>query len=97
MELIQTIKSIVIDTVRAMDLLDTGYATVVSASPLTMKIQATQLTVKEPVAVLTDNVRYRAVTIQGENVVLNPGLKAGDKVLYLKANSGQNYIVMAKV
>ncbi|MDF2885796.1 MAG: hypothetical protein K0R23_181 [Lacrimispora sp.] len=97
MELIETIKSIVIDTVRAMDLLDTGYATVVSASPLTIKIQATQLTVKEPVAVLTDNVRYRAVTIQGETVVLNPGLKAGDKVLYLKANSGQNYIVMAKV
>ncbi|MGC6175370.1 DUF2577 family protein [Lacrimispora sp. 38-1] len=97
MELIERIKSIVIDTVRAMDLLDTGYATVVSASPLTIKIQATQLTVKEPVAVLTDNVRYRAVTIQGETVVLNSGLKAGDKVLYLKANSGQSYIVMAKV
>lgn len=97
MELIQTIKTIVIDTVKGMDLLDTGYATVVDTSPLTMKIQATQLTVKEPVAVLTDNVRYRAVTIQGETVVLNPGLKAGDKVLYMKANSGQNYIVMTKV
>ncbi len=97
MELIQTIKSIVIDTVRAMDLLDTGYATVISASPLTIKIQATQLTVKEPVAVLTDSVRYRAVTVQGETVVINPGLAVGDKVLYLKANSGQNYIVMAKV
>ena len=97
MELIQTIKTIVIDTVKGMDLLDTGYATVVSAAPLTMKIQATQLTVKEPVAVVTDNVRYKAVTVQGETVVLNPGLKAGDKVLYMKANSGQNYIVMAKV
>ncbi|GLB30079.1 hypothetical protein LAD12857_20020 [Lacrimispora amygdalina] len=97
MELIETIKTIVIDTVRAMDLLDTGYATVVSESPLTMKIQATQLTVKEPVAVMTDNVRYRAVTVQGETVVLNPGLKTGDKVLYMKACSGQSYIVMAKV
>lgn len=97
MELIQIIKSIVIDTVRAMDLLDTGYATVVTASPLTMKIQATQLTVKEPVAVMSDNVRYRAVTVQGETVVINPGLAPGDKVLYLKANSGQNYIIMSKV
>lgn len=97
MELIQTIKSIVIDTVRAMDLLDTGYATVVTASPLTMKIQATQLTVKEPVAVMSDNVRYRAVTVQGETVVINHGLVPGDKVLYLKANSGQNYIIMSKV
>lgn len=97
MELIERIKSIVIDTVRAMDLLDTGYATVLSASPLTMKIQATQLTVKEPVAVLTDNVRYRAATIQGETVIINPGLIPGDKVLYLKANSEQNYIIMSKV
>ena len=97
MELIERIKSIVIDTVRAMDLLDTGYATVVSVTPLMIKIQDTQLTVKEPVAVLTDNVQYRAVTVQGETVVLNPGLKSGDKVLYLKANSGQSYIVITKV
>ncbi len=97
MELIERIKSIIIDTVRAMDLLDTGYATVVSESPLTIKIQATRLIVKEPVAVLTDNVKYRAVTVQGETVVVNPGLVVGDKVLYLKANTGQSYIVMTKV
>lgn len=97
MELIERLKSITIDTVKAMDLLDTGYATVLSVSPLTLKIQATQLPVTEPVAVLTENVRYRAVTVQGETVVINPGLKAGDKVLVLKANAGQNYIVISKV
>lgn len=97
MELLERLQSIIIDTVKAMDLLDTGYATVVSASPLTLRIQATQLIVTEPVAVLTDNVRYKAVTVQGENVVINPGLRAGDKVLVMKANSGQNYIVISKV
>jgi hypothetical protein len=97
MELIERLKSIVNDTVKAMDLLDTGYATIESVSPLTLKIQATQLIVTEPVAVLTDNLRYRAVTVQGETVVINPGLKAGDKVLVLKANAGQNYIVISKV
>lgn len=97
MELIERLKSIIHDTVKAMDLLDTGYATVVSVSPLTLKIQATQLTVTEPVAVLTDNLRYRAVTVQGESVVINPGIKPGDKVLVLKANAGQNYIAMSKV
>lgn len=97
MELIERLKSIINDTVKAMDLLDVGYATVVSPSPLTLKIQATQLDVTEPVAVLTDNVRYRAVTVQGENVVINPGIKPGDKVLILKANAGQNYIVISKV
>ena len=97
MELIERLKSIINDTVKAMDLLDTGYATVVSVAPLTLKIQATQLIVTEPVAILTDNLRYKAVTVQGETVIINPGLKAGDKVLALKANSGQNYIVISKV
>lgn len=97
MELIERLKSIINDTVKAMDLLDTGYATVVSTTPLTLKIQATQLIVAEPVAVLTDSLRYRAVTVQGETVIINPGIKAGDKVLVLKANYGQNYIAMSKV
>ena len=97
MELIERLKSIINDTVKAMDLLDTGYATVVSISPLTLKIQATQLTVIEPVVVITDNLRYKTVTVQGETVVINPGLRAGDKVLVMKANSGQNYIVISKV
>lgn len=97
MELIERLKSIINDTVKAMDLLDTGYATVESVSPLTLKIQATQLIVTEPVAVLTDSLRYRAVTVQGESVIINPGIKPGDKVLVLKANAGQNYIAMSKV
>lgn len=96
MELIERLQSIIIDTTRALDLLDMGYATVISASPLTLCIEATRLTITEPVAVMTDNVRYRAVTVQGETVVINKGLEPGDKVLVLKANSGQNYIVISK-
>ena len=97
MELIERLQSIIIDTTRALDLLDTGYATVIFASPLTLCIEGTRLNVTEPVAVMTDNVRYKAVSIQGETVVINKGLKPGDKVLYLKANSGQSYIVISKV
>ncbi|WP_143321024.1 DUF2577 family protein [Clostridium sp. HBUAS56010] len=97
MELIERLKSIINDTVKAMDLLDTGYATVESVSPLTLRIQATQLVVTEPVAALTDALRYRAVTVQGELVIINPGIKPGDKVLVLKSNAGQNYIAISKV
>lgn len=96
MELIERLQSIIIDTTKAMDLLDTGYATVISVSPLTLCIEATRLNITEPVAVLTNNVRYRAVTVQGETVVINKGLEPGDKVLVLKANAGQNYIVISK-
>ena len=96
-ELVDSLQMTIKNTVKAMDLLDSGFATVLSPSPVTLRIQASKLTVTEPVVIISDNVRYKAVSVQGETVILNPGLKAGDKVLYLKANSGQNYIVIAKV
>lgn len=46
---------------------------------------------------MSENVRYQEVIVQGEKIIINHGLAAGDKVLVLKANSGQNYIVIAKV
>lgn len=96
-EIIDSLRRAVKTTVEAMDLLDLGYATVESISPLTLSIKKTNLIVTEPVAVMSDNVRYRSVTVQGQKVVINPGLSAGDKVIFLKANAGQNYIVISKV
>lgn len=95
-ELVDALQVTIKNTVKAMDMLDSGFATVVSLSPVTLRIQTSKLTITEPVVIISENVRYRAVTIQGETVILNPGLRVGDKVLYLKANSGQNYIVIAK-
>lgn len=97
MELIEVIQKIVQDTVRAQGPVAVGYATVKSVSPLTIMIQATKLDVTEPAAVLTDNVMYKDATVQGETVVIHPGLKPGDRVLFLRANEGQNYIVISKV
>lgn len=96
MELIEVIQRIVRDTVSAQGPVAAGYATVKSVSPFTIMVQATKLDVTEPAAVLTDNVAYKAVTVQGETVVIHPGLKPGDRVLFLKANAGQNYIVISK-
>jgi len=95
-ELYDVISDIVKEVVKNMDVLDTSYATVVSTSPLTLEIQATHFRVKEPVAVLSDAVKYRSVTVQGETIVVNPGISKGDKVLAIKANAGQNYIVISK-
>ena len=78
-------------------MLDLGYATVESTSPLSLSIKKTNLKVTEPVAVMSDNVRYRSVNVQGQRVVINPGLSVGDKVIFLKANAGQNYVVISKV
>ncbi len=96
-EIIDSLRMVIKSTVEAMDLLDLGYATVESISPLTLSIKKTNLKVTEPVAVMSDNVRYRSVTVQGQVVVINPGLSAGDKVIFLKSNSGQNYVVISKV
>ena len=53
--------------------------------------------VTEPAVVLTDNVMRKEITVQGETVVINPGLNPGDKVLFLRADAGQNYIIISKV
>ena len=96
-EIIDSLRRAVETTVEAMDLLDLGYATVESISPLSLSIKKTNLKVTEPVAVMSDNVRYRSVNVQGQRVVINPGLSVGDKVIFLKANAGQNYVVILKV
>lgn len=96
LELIDVIQQIVQDTVQAHGPLTTGYGTVKSTSPLTISVQATKMDVTEPVVILTDNVMRKEVTVQGETVIINPGLNPGDKVLFLRANAGQNYIIISK-
>ena len=71
--------------------LTTGYGTVKSTSPLTISVQTTKMDVTEPVVILTDNVMRK-----DETVIINPGLNPGDKVLFLRANAGQNYIIISK-
>lgn len=97
LELIDVIQQIVQDTVQAQGPLTTGYGTVKSTSPLTILAQATKMDVTEPAVVLTDNVMRKEITVQGETVVINPGLNPGDKVLFLRADAGQNYIIISKV
>ena len=97
MEFIEELQITIQNCIKAMDLLDAGYATVLSASPLKLRIQNTGFEVMEPVAEMSSNVAYKAITIQGEKVILNPGLAKGDRVIVLKANAGQKYIVIAKV
>ncbi len=99
MELIDAMQAVVEDCVKGLDMLSVGYGTVISASPLIIKTQTTQTEIKEPVTVPTNLIKYRDEICPccGEKIVINPGLAAGDKVLYLKANAGQNYIVLTKV
>ena len=95
-ELYDVVRTIVQDVVKNMDPTGISPATVISVSPLALEIQASTLRVEEPVAMLTDAVVYRSVEIEGQTVVINPGLVPGDKVLTIKANGGQNYIVISK-
>ena len=97
MELIDELQRIVRDTVRASDPMAIVYATVIAAEPLKLSITATKLEVSDPVAVLTENVRFKDAYIDGQQIVINPGLTPGDRVLCLKANAGQNYVVLSKV
>lgn len=96
-EILESLQRMTQNTVKAMDLLESRYATVVSTAPLTLSIQKSNFMVVEPVAEMTDAVRYREVIIEGQTIVINPGLVPGDKVLCLKADAGQKYIIIGKV
>ena len=50
MEFIEELQITIQNCIKAMDLLDAGYATVLSTSPLTLRIQNTGFEVVEPVA-----------------------------------------------
>lgn len=99
--MIQIIKKAAIEAVEASNPTKLLYGTVKSISPLTIKIDQ-KFTIPEEFLVLTKNVRDYKVKmsvnggIEQEYTVKN-SLKAGDKVILLREQGGQKYIVIDKV
>ncbi len=98
-ELIGVVQQIVQNAMEGVKLTDIATGTVASASPLTVQVDATMQVISEKALLLTDGVKYRTASVQGGNggsVVINDGLKTGDKVLMLRVSKGQRYIVLSK-
>ena len=108
MELVGVIQQIVQNTVQTMKMADKATGTVESVSPLRIKMDASMQSVPAAGLLLTDTVKERIVP--GENgqgctgadrctgrVTIREGLKVGEKVLMVRVQGGNQYIVLSRI
>ena len=98
-ELVGVIQQIVQNTIEAMKMADKATGTVESVSPLRVKIDSSIQSVPSAALLLTDTVRERVVPVQGGEgtVTIREGLKEVDRVLMLKVQNGQQYIILSRI
>ncbi len=98
-ELVGVIQQIVQNTIQAMKPADMATGTVISASPLSVQPDIHMPPLPEKALILTDTVRERIVDVQGGDgrVVVREGLRSGDKVLMLRVQNGQRYLILSKI
>lgn len=98
--LIGVIQQIVQNTIQAMKLTDKATGTVISVTPLSVQPGMHMPPLPEAALVLTDAVKEKIAPVQGGaggTVVVSEGLKPGDKVLMLRVQRGQQYILLSKI
>ena len=99
--LLQIIKKAAVEAVEASNPAKVVYGTVTAVSPLNIRIEQ-RFTIPEAFLTLTKNVRdYKVrMTVNGgteQEYTVKNGLKTGDRVMLLREQGGQNYIVLDKI
>ncbi len=99
-ELAGVLQQLTQEVVKGMKMADMATGTVVSAAPLSVQIEATLPPIPSKALVLTESVIERVVQVNGGGggtVVVHEGLKTGEKVLMLRVQNGQKYIVLSRI
>lgn len=99
-DLLGVLQQIMQENQQAMKPTELAFGTVVSVGPLSILVDNTAEPKPETGLILTDSVVARSAKVQGGSggtVVINPGLSAGDRVVMLRVQRGQRYIVLSKV
>ena len=97
---IGVIQQIVKNYVDAIKMTDKATGTVTKTSPLTIQTDTSLPPISGNALILTSNVIERIVTVQGGaggTVTVTEGLKIGDKVLLLRVQKGQQFIILSKI
>lgn len=108
MELKDVLQQMIAQTVQAGSPTDISIGTVKRTSPLEISINPQMAPLRAPVlsltwAVVSHTVKLPTVTIPGAgqidlgSVEITESLKAGDKVIMLRVQNGQKFIVLSKV
>ena len=97
---IGVIQQIVKNYVDAIKMTDKATGTVTKTSPLTIQTDTSLPPISGNALILTSNVIERVALVQGGaggTVTVTEGLKVGDKVLLLRVQKGQQFIVLSKI
>lgn len=102
MDLIEVIQKIQQDGFEQMKPTDLVFGTVVTAAPLTIQIDTLMQPLPEEALIKTEAVMpksYSGTTSDGASftAVINVGIQPGDKVVMLRCQHGQRFIVLSKV
>ncbi len=98
-ELVDIFQQVAQNAVEAMKLTDKATGTVESAAPLRVKVDTSMQSIPEAGLILTDTVKEQTVKVQGGpgSVTVREGLKPGDRVLMLRVQNGNQYIILSKI
>ena len=97
---IGVIQQIVKNYVDAIKMTDKATGTVMKTSPLTIQTDTSLPPISGNALILTSNVIERVAPVQsgaGGTVTVTEGLKVGDKVLLLRVQKGQQFIILSKI
>ncbi len=108
MELAGVIQQIVQNTVQTMKMADKATGTVESVAPLRIKVDASMQSIPAAGVLLTDTVKERIVPVENcqgctgadqctGRVTIREGLKIGEKVLMVRVQGGNQYIVLSRI
>ena len=102
MDLIEILQQIIQNGISELKLTDLVIGTVVTASPLTIQIDTLMQPLPEEALIKTEAIMpktYSGTTSDGATftVTINEGIQAGDKVVMLRCQHGQRFIVLSKV
>ena len=72
------------------------FGTVTKTSPLEVNVEQ-RFTLTRDFLVLTERLTEYRVTVGGQQVIIRSGLQVGDKVILLRVQGGQQYIIWDRV
>ena len=98
--LVGAVKKAALDAIENAQMCDLRYGTVVSISPLKVKVTS-QFTIPSSLLIVPKHLTNHKVsaTIEGETktITLNCALKIGDKVALLRKQGGQSYFILDRI
>lgn len=96
MGLLNLIKQAGLDAVESGNPVSVLYGTVISESPLKVNVDP-RFTLTEDFLIVPEQLTDYRVTVGGQEIVIREGLKTGNRVILLRMQGGEQYVIVDRV